>query len=243
MTMIRKQNNFYGGEAQGDGTVWNTFPFVAWEAAFAQTVYLNRDYETDVHIRWEEFIYNEDNVMNASTVDPETGIEAMYPGLLKIFDPVYDGKNGAEYWRDRLGYRLVLREASASEWVSQKGILTFEGKIQNVGFGNIVNQKNVSVILKAQDGSAYTALTGLDARDWKSELDSRAANTAAYRDLNFSVPMDDFGTVPAGDYDIYLKINDPKEQSVNKRCIRFANKGDIWDADLGANLIGSVKVK
>ena len=70
-----------------------------------------------------------------------------------IFDPVYDGRTGLEYFRDRMGYRLVLREAKASEWVKQNGTLRFEGKIQNVGFGNVVNKKNVSVILKAKDGS------------------------------------------------------------------------------------------
>jgi len=243
MTMIKNQNNFYGGEAQGDATVWNSFPFVAWEAAYAQTVYLNRDYEIEVHERWAEFIYNEDNVMNASTTDPETGIEAMYPGLVKIFDPVYDDRNGAEYWRDRLGYRLVLREANASESVSQKGTFKFEGRIQNVGFGNIINKKDVWAILKSDNGTAYPALTDLDARDWKADLDSRASNTDAYCDLNFSIPMKDFGELAAGSYNIYLKINDPKEQSANKRCIRFANKGDIWDEELGANLIGSTKVE
>ncbi len=71
----------------------------------------------------------------------------------------------------------------------------------------------------------------------------RPDNTASWRDLNFSVDMSAFGEMPAGDYDIYLKINDPKEQSPNKRSIRFANKGEIWNADLGANLIGSTTVK
>jgi hypothetical protein len=56
--------------------------------------------------------------------------------------------------------------------------------------------------------------------------DSRATNTAAWRDLNFTVDMSAFGEVPPGDYDIYLKINDPKEQSASKRSIRFANKGE-----------------
>ncbi len=37
---------------------------------------------------------------------------------------------------------------------------------------------------------------------------------------------------------MYLKINDPKEPSPNKRSIRFANNGNSWDADLGANRIG-----
>lgn len=43
-------------------------------------------------------------------------------------------------------------------------------------------------------------------------------------------------------YDIFLKINDHKETSNNKRCIRFANKGDSWNADLGVNLIGSTNL-
>lgn len=239
MTWIRNQNNFYGGEAQGDETLWNTYPFVAWEASYAQTVYLNADYEDQVHDRWGSFIYNEANVTKKMT----NAYEDPYKTEYAIFDPVYDGRTGAEYWRDRLGYRLVLRDANASEWVVQNGTLRFKGKIQNVGFGNIVNKKNVSVILKAKDGSnTYTALTKLDARDWRPDLDSRASNTAAYRDLNFSIRMSAFDNVTAGDYDIYLKINDPKETSTNKRCIQFANH-DIWNTSLGANLIGSTTVK
>jgi hypothetical protein len=144
-----------------------------------------------------------------------------------------------------MGYRLVLREAKANEWVNQNGILRFEGKIQNIGFGNVVNKKKVSVILKSKAGSDfYIALTNLDARDWLTDEggNGRPDNTAAWRDLVFSVKMSAFGDVPPGDYDIYLKINDPKEQSANKRCIRFANKGNSWNASLGANLIGSTTV-
>ena len=71
-----------------------------------------------------------------------------------------------------------------------------QGKIQNVGFGNVVNKKKVSVILKAKNGSTiYTVLTNLDARDWRPDLDSRADNTAAWRDLNFSIDMSAFGKV------------------------------------------------
>ena len=89
------------------------------------------------------------------------------------------------------------------------------------------------------------AATNLDARDWLTDenRDSRADNAAAWRNLNFSINMGAFGKVPPGDYDIFLKINDPKETSTNKRCIRFANKGNSWNADLGANVIGSTTVK
>jgi len=238
MTWIRKQNNFYGGEAQGDATLWNTYPFVAWEASYAQTVYLNADYEEEVHERWKDFSYTEKNVtLPMKNSYPE-------PNRVAIFDPVYNGRNGLEFWRDRLGYRLVLREANVSEWVKRNGTLNFKGKIQNVGFGNVVNKKNVWVILKPKAGSnTYMALTNLDARDWRPDLDNRPTNMAAYRDLSFSIKMSAFSGVQAGDYDIYLKINDPKERSTNKRCIRFANKGDVWDANLGANFIGSTTVR
>ena len=199
--------------------------------------------------RWGNFIYNEENVTKPVTfpassdekVPPFTG-----PTEKAIFDPVYDGKTGLEYFRDRLGYRLVLREAKVSKRVKPNGILKFKGKIQNVGFGNIVNKKNVSIILKSKtDSDLYTTLSDLDARDWLCDENGngRPDNVAAWRDLSFSVPISAFGTVPAGDYDIYLKINDPKEQSANKRSIRYANKGNGWNADLGANLIGSTSIR
>ncbi|MCK5443901.1 MAG: hypothetical protein KAJ23_18610 [Maribacter sp.] len=74
----------------------------------------------------------------------------------------------------------------------------------------------MSIILKAKDGfKTYTALTNLDARNWQPYLDSRADNTTAWRDLNFSFDVGAFGEVPRGDYDIYLSINYPKETSAN----------------------------
>lgn len=239
LTWMRNQNNFYGGESVGPGSednIYPRFPNVLYEAAYAQTTHLNTSWNRRTYKLWGDFVYNEENV-TAPFTSPHDGVTRT-----AIFDPVYDGRNGMEYIRDRLGYRLVLREAKASEQVKQNGTLRFAGKIQNVGFGPIVNKKNVWVILKAKDGcNTYTALTNLDARDWQPDLDSRATNTAAWRDLIFSMDMSTFGKVPPGDYDIYLKINDPKETSRNKRCIQFANH-DIWNTSLSANLIGSTKV-
>lgn len=239
LTWIRNQNNFYGGETVGPGSddnIYPRFPNVLYEAAYAQTTHLNTSYSQRTYKLWDNFVYNEENV-TAPFTPPHDGV-----ARTAIFDPLYNGKNGMEYMRDRLGYRLVLREANTNKFVDQNGTLSFKGKIQNVGFGNVVNKKNVSIILKAKDSSnTYTALTNLDPRDWQPDLDSRASNTAAWRDLNFSVKMGAFGNVPSGDYDIYLKINDPKETSTNRRCVRFANI-DIWNASLSANLIGSTTV-
>jgi len=244
LTWLYNRNTILQVEGGVGDNAFGNMPGAIIEAHEFRTTALNMRHGN--YSWWSNFIYNEANVTtpvtfpasSKETVPPYTG-----PTKTAIFDPVYDGRSGLEYFRDRMGYRLVLREAKASEWVKQNGILRFEGKIQNVGFGNVVNRKNVSVILKPKAGSNfYIALTNLDARDWRPDLDSRADNTAAWRNLNFSINMSAFGSVPAGDYDIYLKINDPKEQSTNKRCIRFANKGNSWNADLGANLIGSTTV-
>lgn len=53
--------------------------------------------------------------------------------------------------------------------------------------------------------------------------------------------MSAFGEVPHGYYDIYLKINDPKETVNNKRYIQFAIH-NFWNTSLSANLIGSITV-
>ncbi len=241
LTWMRNQNNFYGGEtvrANNDpDNIYPRFPNVPYEAAYAQTTHLNTSYSSNTYSLWEDFVYNEANVTSPFT-PPHDGVTRT-----AIFDPLYDGRSGMEFMRDRLGYRLVLREAKVSKWVKQNGMLQFEGKIQNVGFGNVVNKKNVWVILKSKTNSnSKIVLTNIDARDWRPDLNNRADNIAAWRNLSFSIPMETFGSVSPGDYDIYLKINDPKELSINKRCIQFANK-DIWNPNLGANLIGSTIVK
>ncbi len=238
MTWIRNQNNFYGGEAQGGETLWNSYPFLAWEGFYAQTVYLNADYDADVHYRWADFVYSEEGMSKK--------MSNMYYAPYDItdtaiYDPACEGKNGVEYLRDRLGYRLVLRESMLNERVSMDDTLKFVGKIQNVGFGNIVNQKAVSVIIESQNtGDIYSVPVDIDTKLWKPDMDSRATNTEAYRDISFEINMKEFGeSLQPGKYNIYLKINDPLEKSQNKRCIRFANNDEtMWNAELGANLIG-----
>ena len=247
ITWIHKQNQIVQGEGGIGNNVFGNMPGAILEAQQLRTSNLNIRHGN--YSLWSNFIYNEKNVTAPVKLPANDKEESPpYSGTTKtaIFDRVYDGKNGLEYFRDRMGYRLVLREANSSKWVKQNGTLNFQGKIQNVGFGNVINKKKVSVILKTREGSnVYTAATNLDVRDWLTDEngDSRADNAAAWRDLNFSISMSVFGKVPPDEYDIFLKINDPKEQSTNRRCIRFANKGNSWNAELGANLIGLITVK
>lgn len=246
ITWFNRQNQIFQGEGGIGNNVFGTMPGAILEAQQLRTSNLNLRHGR--YNQWNSFIYNETNITTPVQFPAnEEELEGKnFTGEIKtaIFDPVYDGRTGLEYFRDRMGYRLVLREANASASVEKNGTLMFEGKIQNVGFGNIVNEKKVSVILKSKDGSnAYLAATNLDARDWLTaeNMNGRPDNTAAWRELNFSISLDAFGEVPGGDYDLFLKINDPKETSTNKRCIQFANH-DIWNASLGANLIGSTTV-
>ncbi|SDE80365.1 protein of unknown function [Pricia antarctica] len=244
---FNKQNQILQGEGGIGDNVFGNMPGAIMEANQLRTTALNMRHGR--YNQWNDFIYNEANVTKPVQfpANEEELNGRAFTGEIKkaIFDPVYDGRTGLEYFRDRLGYRLVLREANVSEFVMQNGgTLRFEGKIQNVGFGNVVNEKKVSVILKSKDGSnSYVAATNLDAREWLTDENGngRPDNTSAWRDLNFSIKVDAFGEVPRGDYDIFLKINDPKETSTNKRCIQFANH-KIWNTSLGANLIGSTTV-
>lgn len=243
MTWIRKQNNFYGGEAQGGETLWNSYPFLAWEGSYAQTVYLNIDYDNDVHYRWSDFTYSKEGISE----EMSNMYRAPYDITnTAIYDPACEGKNGLEFFRDRLGYRLVLRESLLSKNVTMDDSLIFSGKIQNVGFGNVVNKKAVYVVIESQDtGDTYSVPVDIDTKLWTPDLDSRESNKEAYRDIAFEVKMKDFGdTLAPGKYNVYLKINDPLEQSENKRCIRFANNDEnMWNDKLGANLIGYTRVE
>lgn len=248
LNWIGGQNAPIGGETnEMSSRPYDSPPSIFYEASIMGTTHLNATWYGVNYKRWEDFEYTESNV-TAPIYYPHNG-----KTVRVIFDPVYEGKNGLEYMRDRLGYRLVLREAKANEWVEQNSTLRFEGKIQNVGFGNIFNRKNVYVLLEnTSTGEVYRALTNLDARDWLKDqhipMNNRPDNTGSYRNLKFSVNLGEFTrAVPPGDYKIYMKISDPKAKQDNLRNVRFANnpspEGPMWNAALGANRIGSTTIR
>lgn len=244
---IRGQNAPIGGETnEMSSRPYDSPPSIFYEASIMGTTHLNTGWYGVNHKRWEDFVYTEAAV-TAPVTYPHNGRTVRV-----VYDPVYEGRNALEYMRDRLGYRLVVREAMASAEVALRGDLQFRGKIQNVGFGNVINRKNVYVLLEnAATGEVFTALTDLDARDWLKDgnipMNNRPDNTAAWRDLGFTVNLGRFHkAVPAGEYRIYLKISDPKAKQAHLRNIRFANndgpEGPMWNAALGANRIGTTVV-
>lgn len=247
LNWIGGQNAPIGGETnEMSSRPYDSPPSIFYEASIMGTTHLNTGWYGVNYKRWEDFKYTEQNV-TTPVFYPHNG-----KTVRVIFDPVYDGRNALEFMRDRMGYRLVLREALASRNVTIGNDLHFKGKIQNVGFGNIFNKKNVYVLLENKStGEVFKALTKLDARDWLKDgnipMNNRPDNTDAYVELNFSTNLGEFHkAVPPGDYNIYMKISDPKAKQENLRNVRFANndgvKGPMWNMTLGANHIGSTKI-
>jgi hypothetical protein len=245
---INGQNAPIGGETnEMSSRPYDSPPSIFYEASIMGTSHLNTNWYGVNHKRWEDFKYTEATV-TAPIYYPHNG-----KTVSVIYDPVYEGRNALEYMRDRLGYRLVVRDALASESVDQGGELHFRGKIQNVGFGNIFNKKNVYVLLEnTESGEVFKALTKLDARDWLKDqnipMNNRPDNVASHRDLSFTVNLGEFHkAVPPGNYTIYLKISDPKAKQEHLRNVRFANNpssdGSMWNEVLGANRIGVTEVK
>ena len=139
----------------------------------------------------------------------------------------YVGQTYYKYIENRLGYRFVLRESKLSERVEAGGKLRLTGKIENVGFGNVTRKKTVRIVFF--DGEKYRyATTDIDARDILS-------GSVYEYDLSIDLPSD----VKRGLCKVYIKITDEKDSFDEiKRQIAFANEGNIFDCDVGANFIG-----
>ena len=247
---VGRQASIVQGEGGLTPNVCSRLPGAILEAQRLGTTLLNLrhgDYRT-----WADVRYAEDLVTAPVTFPaPGDGAAPPYTGRTAraVFDPVYAGRTGLEFVRDRLGYRLVLRSSAVSDVVDARtGTLECAGHVQNVGFGGVVNAKQVRVLLRAVDGTAgaarFAAPTDLDVRAWRpaADGDNRPGNTAAWHAFALEVPMPAFGAVPAGEYDVLLRIADPKETSDDRRGVRFANRG-TWVAELGANRVGRVAVR
>lgn len=240
-----------GSVVQGEGglapNVFSRLPGAILEAQRLGTTLLNMRH--GAYSTWNDVEYTEETVTPPVTFPGRhDGGEPPFSGRTAraVFDPVYAGRTGLEFMRDRLGYRLVLRSSELTDTVDPRtGTLECSGHVQNVGFGGVVNRKQVVVVLRAVDGSAcVTAPTDLDVRDWRPapDGDNRPGNTDAWHAYRVAVDVAAFGAVAPGDYDVHLRIADPRETTAHRRGIRFANRG-TWVAELGANRVGRVTVR
>lgn len=142
-----------------------------------------------------------------------------------------------QHWRDadafdeiqrRLGYRFELEEATLPAAVRPGGLVPLEFVIDNVGFGELYNPRDVEVVLTNNTtGQTQTAALSVDPRWW-------SGGTTATVSADLVTPTD----LPEGEYTLGLWLPDA-DTSIRddpRYAIRFANTG-IWDAMAGVNVL------
>lgn len=203
------KHTLYGGEvvkSYATNDLLNTIDYISKEGFITHTTYLNSLWNDTVINEWKNTIYDGD-------------------------DELYKGQTGYKYIDNHLGYRYVLRSSNIAKEIKQNEKLNINFSIENVGFGNLVNKKIVSIVLKNNE-KCYEIKTNLDAREWNSKEIS---------DINIDLELPN--DIEVGNYDVYLRLScyGNLETDNNYKTIRIANN-DIWNDEIGANYLGKVKV-
>jgi hypothetical protein len=204
----------YGGECvanSGGGIIgaYNTIDYISKEGFETHTAYLNISWNNNVINKWKT--------------------DEVYTG-----EDEYNGQTAFKYINDHLGYRLVMRGSALPAAVKSGNSLALNLKLENVGFGNIVNSKKVTVVLKNTDGDIVELTPDED-------IDSCKFLSKQISDVNTTVALPD---MKKGEWSVYLRISKYGDLTTdnNYQCIRFGNNADYWDKNIGANYIGSVTV-
>lgn len=130
----------------------------------------------------------------------------------------------------RLGYRLVLEEATFNETVKPGEVLSLSWKVRNEGFAAPVNRRPLYLVL---DGPQMVTilLEGIDPRTWLPG------------EWQLSTAIQLPSNLPAGEYRLALWLPDGYEslRSDPRYSIRFANQ-NVWDETYGWNVLGTIRV-
>lgn len=160
--------------------------------------------------------------------------EAYHKGILRS----WEAGGCMENINQRLGYRLTLTSTDFNEQVRPGGILNLTVYLQNTGFGNIINERPLYVVLfpsPNENGdrseSDYKAKLDIDPRRWE------------FGNTSFNVKIHIPSIAPEGGYQLALWLPDAYEsiQDNPLYAIQFAD-GNMWDQSTGYNMIGSIQV-
>ena len=121
---------------------------------------------------------------------------------------------------DRLGYRLVLKEAAISENPEAGKDLAIKISFTNDGFAAPMNPRKVYLVFVASDGTRTNFEVNVDPRTWHSG--SHAIGTHL--------------TLPASAGTFYLWLPDPLLQDRPEYSIAMANK-EVFDSKTGLNKV------
>ncbi len=193
---------FFGGEAVAPNNPYNDIENAQVEMFRTHTTYLNYIWNNEItQVKWGNSIYNGPN-------------------------SIYKGQTAQKYIEDHLGYRFVLKKSKISPNVKQGEKLAISINIENTGFGNVINEKKVKLMLKNPE-MIYVTDTNIDVRQWNS-------NETITKNIVFTIPND----INTGEWEIYLKIEDKEN---DQYVIQFAND-ETWNPYVNANYIGKFNV-
>jgi hypothetical protein len=127
--------------------------------------------------------------------------------------------------RQRLGYRLVLKDARFPRRAVAGRLLAFDLHLENVGYASPYNPRSVQLVLRNRNSRIETLISsGVDVRRWYS-------GDIRWKEV-LKLPAD----LPAGDYDVLLALRDPYPAIAQRPeySIRLANE-NCWEAATGYN--------
>ena len=130
--------------------------------------------------------------------------------------------------RQKLGYRLVLREARFPSRVKTGGALPFTIRLRNIGYASPYNPRPVSLILRnAANGKEIVLPCQADPRKWFSG------------DIEWKETLRLPAGMPTGEYQLFLNFPDkyPSLAGRPEYSIRLANE-DCWETVTGYNKLG-----
>lgn len=155
-----------------------------------------------------------------------------HPGVLQSW--VDDGNTAGgfddsfEEISRRLGYRFELQTAALPDAVRPSGLLEIEFTIDNIGFGELFNPRNVEITLENNaTGEISAAPLQIDPRFW-------SGGTSNDVQAVLSIPEE----MAEGTYTVGIRMPD-YEASISddvRFSIRFANDG-VWDDSTGINIL------
>ncbi len=168
---------------------------------------------------------NEMFKMNLSYLNIEFNSSAIneWNSHKSVIEKPYKNKTDLAYMKNRMGYRFLVEESTQE--IMEDGKLNCKLKLKNIGFGNFIKRKKVSVILVKDNQPCFEAtnisdFTGQDSLNLSFELSSDIINSSANN---------------KPEYEVYLRV----DNGDGKYVVQFANR-NMWNSDIKANKIGKI---
>ncbi|WP_143473384.1 DUF4832 domain-containing protein [Flavilitoribacter nigricans] len=127
--------------------------------------------------------------------------------------------------RRKLGYRLVLREATLPDAIDQNELFSLSLEIENIGWAAPMLPRAVQLVFRhtTSQEEFFLSLAAIDLR-----------RCGGGQVCSYNLTLESGQNIPPGEYDLLLFLPDGRSnlQSDPKFAIRLANQ-DIWEAASG----------